>query len=51
DPAHVASSVLRRIASSVNLPDFARVELDLRERRAAVREVFLRLLDGKAEKA
>jgi glutamate-ammonia-ligase adenylyltransferase len=51
DPAHVASSVLRRIANSVNLPDFARVELDLREKRAAVREVFLPLLDGKAGKA
>jgi len=50
DPAHVASSVLRRIANSVNLPDFARVELDLREKRAAVREVFLRLLEGKTEK-
>jgi glutamate-ammonia-ligase adenylyltransferase len=51
DPAHVASSVLRRIANSVNLPDFARVELDLREKRAAVREVFLQLLEGKAGKA
>jgi glutamate-ammonia-ligase adenylyltransferase len=50
DPAHVASSVLRRIANSVNLPDFARVELDLREKRSAVRETFLRLLEAKAGK-
>ena len=46
DPAHVASSVLKRIANSVNLPDFARVELDLREKRAAVREAFLRLMQS-----
>ena len=50
DPTKVASSVLRRIASSVNLPDFGRVELMLTETRTEVRKIFTRLIGapGKA---
>ncbi|HEV2571255.1 MAG TPA: bifunctional [glutamine synthetase] adenylyltransferase/[glutamine synthetase]-adenylyl-L-tyrosine phosphorylase [Beijerinckiaceae bacterium] len=53
DPTKVASSVLRRIASSVNLPDFGRVELMLTETRSEVRKIFTRLIGapGKAASA
>ncbi|MDH7796335.1 MULTISPECIES: bifunctional [glutamine synthetase] adenylyltransferase/[glutamine synthetase]-adenylyl-L-tyrosine phosphorylase [unclassified Beijerinckia] len=51
DPTKVASSVLRRIASSVNLPDFGRVELMLTETRADVRKIFTRLIGAPGKSA
>jgi glutamate-ammonia-ligase adenylyltransferase len=44
DPAELSPSALRRIASSMGSPDFRHLEASLAEMRAAVRDIFNRML-------
>ena len=44
DPKRAATGVLRRIAAAAELPDFARLERELLERREETRAIFERLL-------
>jgi glutamate-ammonia-ligase adenylyltransferase len=46
DPKAASPGLKRRMAAAVGLPDFKILERDLAETRAAVRALFLRLLDS-----
>ena len=44
DPQHGARGVLRRIAAAAEVPDFARLDLQLRDMRKTIRTIFNSLL-------
>ncbi len=48
DPAKAGNGLRRRLVAVANLPDFAALDRDLADRRAAVRSLFLTLLGGPA---